>query len=149
MSIPADAVAVPERVRALAGGAALEAVWRNDYGGLTFRTDDERYIKFGPRNTESSFAGEAERLEWAGRYTRVPHVLEVGGDDDPRVARDRGAPRRERGRAAVGRRARGRRARGRRGTARAARRAAGRGVPVRLERAGAHRERGGPRHPRA
>ena len=78
MSIPAQPVVVPERVRALARGAALEPVWRNDYGGLTFRTDDERYIKFGPRNPESTMAGEARRLEWAGRYIRVPHVLEVG-----------------------------------------------------------------------
>ena len=27
-------------------------------------------------------AGEARRLEWAGRYARVPIVLEVGADDD-------------------------------------------------------------------
>ena len=67
MSIPADAVEPPAGVIALARGAALEAVWVNDVGGLTFRTDDDRYIKFGPRNAESSFAGEAERLEWAGR----------------------------------------------------------------------------------
>ena len=40
-------------------------MWVNGVGGLTFRTDDDRYIKFGPRNEESSFAGEAERLEWA------------------------------------------------------------------------------------
>ena len=82
MSIPALPVVVPERVRALARGAALKPVWQNDYGGLTFRTDDERYIKFGPRNPESTLAGEARRLEWAGRYARVPHVLEVGADDD-------------------------------------------------------------------
>ena len=47
VSIPLEQVAVPEHVLALAHGAALEPVWRNDYGGLTFRTDDERYIKFG------------------------------------------------------------------------------------------------------
>ena len=81
MSIPVASLVVPDPVRALAGGAALVPVWRNDYGGLTFRTDDQRYIKFGPYNAESSLAGEAERLEWAGRHTRVPHVLEVGGDD--------------------------------------------------------------------
>ncbi|GAA1956783.1 aminoglycoside 3'-phosphotransferase [Microbacterium deminutum] len=81
MSIPVDPVAVPDRVVALAGGAGLEPVWRNDYGGLTFRTGDSRYIKFAPRNEESTFAGEATRLQWAGRYVRVPPVLEVGGDD--------------------------------------------------------------------
>jgi kanamycin kinase len=80
MSIPLDPVDVPARVRELARGAALSPVWRNEYGGLTFRTDDERYIKHGPRNAESSLAGEAERLTWAGAFTRVPHVLEEGSD---------------------------------------------------------------------
>jgi kanamycin kinase len=81
MSIPLEQLAVPEHVLTLAHGAALEPVWRNDYGGLTFRTDDERYIKFGERNAESSLADEVVRLEWAGRHIRVPHVLEAGGDD--------------------------------------------------------------------
>lgn len=80
MSIPIESVTVPPRVIALAGGAALEPVWRNNYGGLTFRTDDDRFIKFGPRNDETTFADEAVRLEWAEPYLRVPHVLEVGGD---------------------------------------------------------------------
>jgi len=81
MWIPTEPVAVPDRVRELARGAELEPVWINEIGGLTFRTDDERYIKFGPRNGETSFAAEAERLAWAARYTPVPHVLEQGGDD--------------------------------------------------------------------
>ena len=80
MSIPFEPIAVPEHVRGLAGLAALEPVWVNNLGGLTFRTDDERYIKFGPRNAETSFAGEAERLKWVGAYTRVPRVLELGSD---------------------------------------------------------------------
>lgn len=80
MSIPADAVEPPAGVIALARGAALEAVWVNGVGGLTYRTDDDRYIKFGPRNEESSFSGEAERLEWARTHTPVPRVLELGGD---------------------------------------------------------------------
>src|SRR3954447_6150177 len=81
MSIPLEQLAVPEHVLTLAHGAALEPVWRNDYGGVTFRTDDERYIKFGERNLESSLAGEAGRLEWAGRCVRVPRVVESGGDE--------------------------------------------------------------------
>lgn len=81
MSIPADSVVVPARVRALARGSALVPVWRNGYGGLTFRTDDGRYIKHGPRNAESSLADETARLEWAGAFIRVPHVLETGADD--------------------------------------------------------------------
>ena len=81
MSIPVSDVAVPEPVRALARGATLTPVWRNDYGGLTFGTDDGRYIKHGPRNAESTFAGEAARLAWAAPFARVPVVLEVGGDE--------------------------------------------------------------------
>jgi kanamycin kinase len=80
VSIPADAVEPPDRVRALAGGATVELVWINEIGGLTFRTDDRRFIKFGPRNAETSFAGEAARLDWAGRFTTVPRVRGRGGD---------------------------------------------------------------------
>lgn len=72
---------MPARVRELARGAALVPVWRNNHGGLTFRTSDARYIKHGPRNAESSLADETARLEWAGTHLRVPHVLESGGDD--------------------------------------------------------------------
>ncbi|WOF23428.1 aminoglycoside 3'-phosphotransferase [Microbacterium betulae] len=80
MSMPAADVVVPERVRALADGARLEPVWRNGIGGLTFRTDDGRFIKWGPHDAETSMAAEAERLAWAGRWLRVPRVL-AGGTD--------------------------------------------------------------------
>lgn len=80
MSIPLDAVDAPARVRDLARGAALRPVWRNNRGGLTFRTDDGRYIKHAPHNDESSLADETVRLEWAGAFLRVPHVLESGAD---------------------------------------------------------------------
>lgn len=81
MSIPLEAVAVPDVVTELAAGSAVEPVWRNDYGGLTFRTNDGRYIKYGPRNAETTFAGEAARLAWAAPYARVPRLLDVGGDE--------------------------------------------------------------------
>lgn len=81
VSIPTGDVDVPDRVRALAEGAALSAVWRNGVGGLTFRTGDDRFIKFGPRHAETSMIAEAGRMEWAGAYTAVPEVLEVGHDD--------------------------------------------------------------------
>lgn len=81
MSIPAAPVTASETVVRLARGAALAPVWRNDYGGMTFRTDDGRFIKHGPRNTETSFAGEAARLAWAQPHAQVPLLLEVGGDD--------------------------------------------------------------------
>jgi kanamycin kinase len=82
MSIPDAAPSVPQRVRELAGGAALEPVWANDLGGLTFRTADGRYIKHGPHNAETTFADEAERLAWAGRFVAVPRVLAHGADAD-------------------------------------------------------------------
>lgn len=81
MSIPAGPVEVHARVRELAGGAALVPVWRNEHGGLTFRTDDGRYIKHAPHNAESSLVDETVRLEWAGAFLRVPDVLEAGSDD--------------------------------------------------------------------
>jgi len=80
MWIPTGPVAVPDPVRALARGASLEPVWVNELGGVTFAADDGRYIKFGPRNAETTFAGEAQRLAWARPFTPVPDVLEVGGD---------------------------------------------------------------------
>ncbi|MET0297444.1 MAG: aminoglycoside 3'-phosphotransferase [Microbacterium sp.] len=82
MTIPRDPIDVPAAVRRLAGGSGLTPVWLNDAGGVTFRTTDGRFIKHGPRNAESSLAGEAARLAWASPYTRVPRVLEVGGDDE-------------------------------------------------------------------
>lgn len=78
MSIPSSDIAVPARVLALAGGAHLTPLWQNAMGGVTFRTDDARVIKVGPRNPETTMAAEAERLRWAGRYTPVPEVLDVG-----------------------------------------------------------------------
>ncbi|GAA1995880.1 phosphotransferase [Microbacterium ulmi] len=81
MTIPVEPVVVPEIVRRLARDAALTPVWANERGGLTFRTDDGRYIKHGPRNAETSMDAEAARLAWAARFTAVPRVLEVGGDD--------------------------------------------------------------------
>lgn len=80
MSIPADDVAIPHRVEVLADGAPLTAVWQNTLGGLTFRTPD-RFIKWGPRGAETTMAGEAQRLEWAGAYIRVPRVRAHGADD--------------------------------------------------------------------
>ncbi|MCR2793424.1 aminoglycoside 3'-phosphotransferase [Microbacterium sp. zg.Y625] len=82
MSIPLSPLEVPTRVRALAAGAALIPVWRNKRGGVTFRTDDGRYIKHGPRNAETTMAGEADRLGWAAAHTPVPRVLDHGTEGD-------------------------------------------------------------------
>lgn len=80
-SIPDASVDVPGRVRELARGAALTPVWRNGIGGLTFRTDDGRYIKWGPHDLEATMRDEAERLRWARRWITVPEVIEQGQDD--------------------------------------------------------------------
>lgn len=81
MSIPSTSVDVPVRVRELARGAALTPVWLNGIGGLTFRTDDGRYIKWGPLDDEANMRDEAERMRWARTWISVPEVLEQGQDD--------------------------------------------------------------------
>lgn len=80
MSIPSTDIEVPPRVRALAGRAQLTPVWQNSLGGLTFRTDDGRFIKHGPHDDEVNMRDEAERMRWASGWTRVPQVLEQGQD---------------------------------------------------------------------
>ncbi|MFD2792997.1 phosphotransferase [Promicromonospora vindobonensis] len=104
MTIPTGAVTVPDVVREIAGDALVTPVWSNELGGLTFRIDpadavgspdgtapgtDRRpatFVKWGPRTERSAAEGvdlvdEAARLQWAERYTPVPHVLEVGADE--------------------------------------------------------------------
>jgi kanamycin kinase len=83
MSIPGGDLTVPDRVRELAGSGQLEPVWRNELGGLTFRVTNARgtrFVKYGPRNAETTAAGEAARLAWAFPYTPVPAVVEFGSD---------------------------------------------------------------------
>ncbi|MEU8102298.1 aminoglycoside 3'-phosphotransferase [Nonomuraea muscovyensis] len=77
-SVPTEPVTVPEAVLALAGGEAVTPVWRNGLGGLTFRLADGRYAKWSPPGV--GLRAEAERLVWAGRWARVPRVLELGAD---------------------------------------------------------------------
>ncbi len=85
MTIPSEPVTIPDRVRDLGGDAELVCVWSNDYGGLTFRATptggEAFYVKWGPRNAESSMRDEAERMRWAGSWIRVPRVLAHGEDD--------------------------------------------------------------------
>jgi kanamycin kinase len=80
VSIPLEPVTEPAVVRQLAGDARVTPVWRNGLGGVTFRTDDGRYLKYGPRNAETSMEAEAARLSWAAPHTPVPRVIEAGGD---------------------------------------------------------------------
>jgi kanamycin kinase len=80
VSIPSTDIEVPQRVRALAGRAQLTPVWHNSLGGLTFRTDDGRFIKHGPHDDEANMRDEAERMRWASGWTPVPQVLAQGQD---------------------------------------------------------------------
>ncbi|CAH0237009.1 Aminoglycoside 3'-phosphotransferase [Microbacterium oxydans] len=80
-SVPNASVEVPDRVRELAGSAALTPVWLNGIGGLTFRTDDARYIKWGPLDLEASMHDEAERMRWARRWIAAPEVIAQGEND--------------------------------------------------------------------
>ena len=82
MTIPTAGTRVPHKVAALARGAALTPVWENDAGGLTFRTDDGRFIKFGPLDPEANMRDEAERMRWASQWARVPEVIAQGQDDE-------------------------------------------------------------------
>ncbi|MCK0117980.1 aminoglycoside 3'-phosphotransferase [Isoptericola sp. S6320L] len=83
---PRGPVEVPPAVRALAAGAVVDPVWRNQLGGLTFRltgTSGTRYVKWVATGTpELDLDAEAARLAWAGRYAVVPRVLGSGHDDD-------------------------------------------------------------------
>ena len=69
MSFPVPDIIVPARVLDLAEGAALTPVWLNNIGGLTFRTDDGRYIKWGPHDLEANMRDEAERYPY--RASRI------------------------------------------------------------------------------
>lgn len=80
MSIPSATTDIPPIVRTLAAGAALTPVWLNGIGGLTFRTDDGRYIKWGPHDAEANMRDEAERMQWARRWITVPEVIDQGED---------------------------------------------------------------------
>lgn len=84
---PPPDVEPPAAVRHLAGGRPLRGVWANQLGGLTFAIGEppQRYVKWMPRGVApevADLAVEAERLRWARRYTPVPDVLDLGGDED-------------------------------------------------------------------
>lgn len=82
---------IPSKVAELAGDGPAELVWRNELGGLTCRTGrggSVRYIKWQPAGElepdecdDVDLLAEADRLRWAGRFIRVPRVLDCGADD--------------------------------------------------------------------
>ena len=95
MTIPIEAVSVPDVVRELAGDGLVTPAWRNELGGLTFRVDPVAdaasraacYVKWMPFSDRATtervdLDNEAARMRWAAPYTPVPHVLDVGADDE-------------------------------------------------------------------
>lgn len=77
-AVPAQ---VPDRVLALAPGAPVRLVWRNELGGLTYRLGDgpdRSFLKWAPDGSGLDLAGEAARMRWAGAYRPVPRVLDSG-----------------------------------------------------------------------
>ena len=96
-SRPSGPVAVPERVRAIAGADAVEPVWQNQLGGLTFRltaTAGERFVKWSSPGGEAAakLGAEAQRLAWAAAWAPVPRVLDAGRDDTGAWLVTRGIP---------------------------------------------------------
>ena len=80
-------VPVPGAVAGLAAGDAIEPVWCNELGGLTFRigagTPDERFVKWAAHGTpEIDLAAEATRLAWLKGRAAVPDLLDHGADEE-------------------------------------------------------------------
>ena len=82
---PEHAVEVPELVRPfVADPDALDAVWENELGGLTFR-DGDRFLKWNPLGSGVDLEDEHARLLWATTRHPVPEVLDFGRDDNGQV----------------------------------------------------------------
>ncbi len=71
---------IPPVVLEIAAGHALELVWRNELGGLTFGFDD-RFVKWNPRSTGIDLDRERLRLEWLSPRHPAPGVIDFGADE--------------------------------------------------------------------
>ena len=92
---PPDPVPVPASVRRLAGDATIRPVWRNELGGVTFQLGSgsgRRFVKWQPPGVSIDLAAEADRLNWAGKFTPVPGVLELGADEQGNWLHTEGVP---------------------------------------------------------
>ncbi|MGC0365317.1 kanamycin kinase [Rhodococcus sp. 27YEA15] len=69
---------LPDVVVELAGGEAIEPVWINGEGGITYRLGSGRYLKWHRGPAEVTLELEAHKIMWASSYLSVPAVLEVG-----------------------------------------------------------------------
>ena len=74
-----DDVEVPDWVDALAGGASVTPVWRNEEGGVTFRFGvGERFLKVQRPTLDWDPDAERVRLAWVGAFVPAPRVLDHG-----------------------------------------------------------------------
>jgi len=92
---PPDPVPVPVSVRRSAGDATIRPVWRNELGGVTFQLgsgSDRRFVKWQPPGVSIDLTAEADRLTWAGKFTPVPSVLELGADEQGNWLLTEGVP---------------------------------------------------------
>jgi kanamycin kinase len=79
-SAPGKKVPVPSAVHRIAAGRDVTAVWINEVGGVTFAIGSgTEFVKTATPQWAAHLAGEAPRLNWAGRFVVVPDVL--GADD--------------------------------------------------------------------
>jgi kanamycin kinase len=89
---PRGPVEVPGLLRAFVDDpAALDAVWLNHLGGLTFH-DGDRYLKWNPLGSGVDLEDERARLAWAAPRHPVPEVLDFGRDDVGQVLITRALP---------------------------------------------------------
>ena len=88
---PTGPVEVPALVRAFASSDELDAVWRNELGGLTFR-DGERYLKWNRIGSGVDLEDERARLAWLAPRHPVAEVLDFGRDDQGQVLVTRALP---------------------------------------------------------
>ena len=89
VSIPVEPIGAPDRL-AGGGGARAGLAQRLRRGDVPHRRWPVHQVRTAQLRDVHSRTRPL-RLEWAGRYIRVPHVLEVGRRRHSRVARDAGA----------------------------------------------------------
>lgn len=81
---PSMPVGVPAAVIDVARGRSVEAVWRNELGGITFRIGRDLHVKWHPSavpyDPAADLEAEAERIAWLAPFTPVPKVVGIGRD---------------------------------------------------------------------
>ncbi len=70
---------VPDIVIQIADGRAVEFIWRNELGGLTFRVGD-RFVKWCPTRSGIDLRRERDRLDWMSSRHPAPRVVDYGSD---------------------------------------------------------------------